>query len=89
MNGIFYLRMATECLQYFLLFFLGILIKFGTGGVHKDTLCDCAFCEYRHSESHTLHATVNVFLSVISIFLVRFPLELRKKKDIHIRLLVI
>jgi len=56
-------------------------------GVRKNLLHDCGFREYGHSESHTLHATVNEFLPVISTFLVRFALEFRIT-DLHKMLLL-
>jgi hypothetical protein len=80
------LMMPTNFLQYFLRFPWN-LVNFGTAGVHKNLLRGCGFREYRHSESRTLHATVNEFLSVISIFLVRFTLEF-PIRNLHIMLLV-
>jgi len=49
-----------------------ILIKFGTGDVHRNLLSDSEFRENWWSESHTLLEGVHEFLSVLSTFLPDF-----------------
>jgi len=51
---------AKKNFATFYVFFLPIWVKFSTGDVHKNYLCDCEFCEKRRSESRRV---VNLFLS--------------------------
>jgi len=61
-KAILYFRERKKTLPRFMYFFFRSGVKFSTGDVHKNYLCDCEFREKRPSEGRR---GVNLFLSYI------------------------
>lgn len=59
-KAILYFRKRKKNFAAFYVFFLLIWVKFSTGDVHKNYLCDCEFREKRRSKSRK---GVNLFVS--------------------------